>query len=363
MRKIAINKNTNIIFFLYLVSSLFGILKGEIFKIIDIIITLLMLFKVIRKRYITVELIYILFLTYYMLIVSLFNKTLSITIMYAIFKFCIIIFYIVFNANENLEDTILGISMSYNILILINAICFIVDMNNDSFFLGGKNALQMKIVPCIALNLFRIYKNYKHKNLELIIIISIGMLFISNSSTAIVIAFISIILMIINKFNIVMQEKVLMIAYGISFFMMIILRKVNFFDSFIKNFLKKDLTFTGRTYIWDYVMSKVTKNPLLGYGRGNQIISSSFDVNETHNFILEIIFNYGFIGFLMMLFIINKSLLKINQYQNRKAAMSIFLGIFLYFIIGLTESIAFNQELWSLIAISFELNKQTLSKG
>ena len=74
----------------------------------------------------------------------------------------------------------------------------------------------------------------------------------------------------------------------------------------------KDLTFTGRTLIWDLVIKKIAEHPLLGYGYGAFWSTQSETINQfstwkpgqAHNGYLDICLNLGVVGLLLTLALI-----------------------------------------------------------
>ncbi len=84
-----------------------------------------------------------------------------------------------------------------------------------------------------------------------------------------------------------------------------------------------DATFTGRTYIWDYVMESTMRSPLLGLGV--QDIVSIDLINEcaydsAHNTWLQIFSYGGFIGVACMCGCFGVAFSKIQHMQNRELA-------------------------------------------
>lgn len=88
----------------------------------------------------------------------------------------------------------------------------------------------------------------------------------------------------------------------------VFLRIQNIFRFIIEDILHKDLTFTGRTYIWDRAIELFCKSPVYGYGNLTQAQESRIlgDV-YCHNGFLEQLFRGGigewFFFFLIILFV------------------------------------------------------------
>ena len=68
------------------------------------------------------------------------------------------------------------------------------------------------------------------------------------------------------------------------FYGIVLLRLQNIFSFIIQNILGKDLTFTGRTRIWDNAIEFIKARFIIGYGKetGAVIASKLGDIKFTH---------------------------------------------------------------------------------
>ena len=96
--------------------------------------------------------------------------------------------------------------------------------------------------------------------------------------------------------------------YILIFFAIIIYRLQEvLLGDFITNTLNKSLTFTGRTYIWDFVLNIIRDSWFLGFGRGTDIIGQNFSyASEAHNGFLEVLLYTGAIGLIFFVMILLK---------------------------------------------------------
>lgn len=103
----------------------------------------------------------------------------------------------------------------------------------------------------------------------------------------------------------------ILIIEAIFFYIIIISRSMETFSFILVNILKKDLTLTFRTRIWDNAVAAITSNSLIGVGRLSAVEMQSilgFGVTHPHNHYLYITLCYGLIGlslFLMTVFLSN----------------------------------------------------------
>ena len=115
------------------------------------------------------------------------------------------------------------------------------------------------------------------------------------------------------------------------------------YDS-IASFLGKDLryvsgaTFTGRTYIWDTVISSIAQSPFFGYGYQQFVatdvyqFSSQTNYGSAHDLWLQIAFQGGFVG-LACFFIAFFSLCYKADAIGQGRARTLFVGLLIAFLL------------------------------
>lgn len=210
------------------------------------------------------------------------------------------------------------------------------------WFLGYDNNHIIILLPLIVFGY--IYNMKKHGKLNIYFYF---MLFIVNftvikswSATSIVgIMLIDIFIMYSKNINIKNIVKLFKL-YVILFFLIILFRFQNIFSYLIVDILKKDLTFSNRTYIWDYIIKFITKKPLLGYGIQNSNIrfniSRSYKSFHAHNIFLETIYRGGIILLIVFLIMIYFVIKKLKEYNNEFSKFFMWV-IFVYGVILFTE--------------------------
>ncbi|MGF9775894.1 O-antigen ligase family protein [Priestia aryabhattai] len=303
---------------------------------------------------------------FYMVIVMLsavVHGTLSFGVLYTIgvfLSFCIYISYAIKNFNEfitGLYYLLTSVAILNFLTMLLHGIT--IASNGDyAYLLGGKNAISLTLLPTIPLIYLYSYTIYHRLKLFPLIVILICIIstYLSESGTGIVVSLLTIIFVLFPK-KLLPSFYTYLLAYFITFFSIVIFRLQEIlFGDFIVDVLHKDMTFTGRTYIWDLVLNALKNSWFLGLGRGNSFISNNFiNLSETHNGILEVLMFSGIMGcllFSLILLIVGKKL-----FLKRKHIFSKILSfsIFTYLIIGLTESVFYKIEFWILLIISYNI--------
>ncbi|USL25725.1 O-antigen ligase family protein [Priestia megaterium] len=299
------------------------------------------------------------------ILISFIRGTLSFGVFYSIISLYGIILFLKFCLKANVFATMYSLYWLYVSVAIVNFLSMLMhssSLENDFYFLGGKNVIQMTILPTIFIIFIYSYlvkKKLTKLNLTLIIICLISMQ-LSKSGTALVITLLIIIFFFIYKKNIISFGHYLFV-YTVLFFSIVIFRiQEKAFNSFISGYLDKEVTFTGRTYLWDIALNKIRDSWLVGYGRGNSVISSnsymlSNHLNEVHNGVLELLLSIGFFGLALFVLILLLVKNQLNRYKKHIFSTLLSFSIFLYMTVGLSESIFNRFEFWLLLTLAYSI--------
>lgn len=202
-------------------------------------------------------------------------------------------------------------------------------------------------------------KNYGMLN-KIITVLAIVLIFLAQSSTVILALIFVFIASLIFKFEKIFLKiginKILsiLILIFIASIIVILTLYSNELLAIIPAIFGKDLTFTGRTLIWDYVIGEILKRPILGYGYMTYWImgSSRLDiilVNQSHNSYLEILLWGGFTGFFLFVLYVFNSLKRAYLIKNDRFLISLISIL----IIGFSEGILFQARTITTYIIMF----------
>ena len=121
---------------------------------------------------------------------------------------------------------------------------------------------------------------------------------------------------------------------------MVIFRLQNIFSFLIVNILKKDLTFSNRTYIWDYIINYIKSKPIFGYGIQESSIryniSNVYQAYHAHNLILELLYRGGFVLLIIFVYMVYLTVRKLKNNDNNLSRFFMW-SMFVYAIMLLTE--------------------------
>ncbi|MBQ4558962.1 MAG: O-antigen ligase family protein [Tyzzerella sp.] len=249
-------------------------------------------------------------------------------------------------------NTMLGsVSVIVTLTLIVNFWTLLREKGNENanFFIGGKNALSIFLIPGAFLLIINSLNQYgKIKRITMIIVV---MCFVSvvigASTTGVLTAIIAVIFMVLSKKNNV-NKKVYVIAIFIVYVLFIIFSEYFLAtQSWIKFtvLLGKDSTLTSRTIIWNLTKEIISKNWLFGAGRGESFSyvnawGGTVTMHEAHNFILEILMEGGVVALTIYVILLYKIIRRLNIKNIRHKI--IFIALCAILVNGLTESVVNN---------------------
>ncbi len=340
----------------YLYTSLLPIYK--MFHYISFFIIVLLFLK---NKTMSKIIIYVLIYLFILFISSIINGqqfSQILNYMMMVMSFCLITDY---GIKNNTKEYLYAISIFLNFMVIINFITILLYPNGmyinstlykQNWIFGYKNAHILYLLPCVAVNAIRSlkYKGHLDYKFYLIFFISFLSIVIVNSSTGIVGLSIILIYLVFKK----LLDKVNLVnsyssmgLYLLSFISIMILKIQNLFKFLIVDILKKDLTFTGRTYIWDSVLKSIKSHALLGYG--NVTFQYNKYIFTTHNTILDILYKTGIAGFTLYFFIIFETCKALYACKQNKISKFLSIILLSYFVIMLTEAYTINYYFFILV--------------
>lgn len=192
----------------------------------------------------------------------------------------------------------------------------------QNYFLGYRNNSIMLFFPAIIFSIVRSLRKYNKLTLSSFVItaVSFATVILAFSATSVIgmtVFTLFLLLALINKmpnFLNIITYLAINIAY---FFGVIILRLQEAFAFIIVDMLGRDLTFTGRTKIWDSALAAFAKSPAFGVGEiENQTSRDLIGATHAHNYYLDLLYKSGLPGFLIFFAIL--IICGVALYRNRK---------------------------------------------
>jgi len=236
--------------------------------------------------------------------------------------------------------------------ILINPEC----ISTKLFLIGKKNMPILYIFPLI----FLIYYNYVEKQKFsvfdiVLLLISYISVFLTNSSTSIIACVLLLLypasLLVKPVKNIIgkMHSKRILIVLLIIFVLIVVFGVQKYFSDIITLLFNKDITFSGRTNIWDKAIEYIIKNPF-GYGWDHNILGvksilvweNEIEISHAHNFILNLAYKSGIICSVIYVYLLFNISKKIDENSSNKFNILFKVTFLVFLIITTFESYSTN---------------------
>lgn len=152
----------------------------------------------------------------------------------------------------------------------------------------------------------------------------------------------------------------LLITNIVMFILLVFCRIQVYFESFITGVLKKSMTLSNRTIIWDRVIEWIKKSPIVGYGKEDyylHAIKLGFKENSpaglhAHNRFLETMYCGGIVLTSIYLAILFYTARCLSAYRKTLFAKILSFGIFVYMVGMLTEFYDYCIFFWGFMVIA-----------
>lgn len=249
------------------------------------------------------------------------------------------------------EEALRSASTALLILICINCITVIMFPSNSGaalnigesgqphWFLGHKNLFINYMLLGLLISVLNDIVNECTCSIKTatMVVASLIALTLSYSATSVVVYVTFCILIICGRrqWRSILNGRTIAIVSMLLLVFVVILRLQDYVAWFITGVLGKDLTFTGRTIIWDQEIDAIRSNFLLGVGVNSyQVIGFLYNgaINHGHCFYLYIAYQGGI--FALLLFFIT-CLLAICRLERRKGdfgSRAIYAGLSCYLL-------------------------------
>lgn len=242
-----------------------------------------------------------------------------------------------------------------------------------SYFLGGANVAARFIVPAIFLSMIYAWMSKGKLTFRVIVlsIVSVSTFILTWSMTALlgfcVISLFIIFSMISLKFNLILKKilhyRLWLIGTFTFFILIVVMRIQDYFYNFIVSVLQKDLTFTGRTYLWGNSITWIKQNFITGWGMEykEDIWLKIGNPNGAHNYYLDLLYRGGILHFSIFMILVVMICERAKIIEDSLLRTIIYSTFCSYFIMWLFEPF-YNEEPMTFIVFCLAYNfKQILN--
>lgn len=294
---------------------------GNIYEIVKIVLAAYMLFKILARRnqgeYHFSTLIGIVILYKLLIPIAFFLQGSNSYTVYLWFKETYTIIFLLISVQKQLEQdyfvALKRFKMLLSVYLTIHTVLYFVF---GIEFLGIRTRISDSLIPYVSILMVLLFTKGIPKYVSIFdgIAVILALYFVINQWVAMCLLELAV---LVIGYCVCRRNKqigystvcitALSLNVGILFF-----RIQNIFSYIIEKLLHKSLTLTGRIYIWDIVLAKCLKHPLIGVGAElnnndknitiNEMQHVFFERTQAHNQLLSILYFNGIIG--IALFII-----------------------------------------------------------
>src|SRR5699024_6795317 len=128
------------------------------------------------------------------------------------------------------------------------------------------------------------------------------------------------------------------LLYAILWILVVRITSISLFQIIIEDVLKKDITLSFRTEIWEKAFIVIQESLWYGHGINTVVLAGKTTYFAAHNFILQIILDSGLIGFGLFFICILIVGIRLDSNKVNKMSTLILVGLFGVLIGGIAES-------------------------
>lgn len=254
-----------------------------------------------------------------------------------------------------------------SVLIFPAGIFKVILSNNAHWFLGHKNLFINVYLLAIIVNIEFDFLRAKKISINLIMlfITSLYSLYRVSALTSIIVVFICglgyMLYILFENNKIIISIKYAYITAIVLNLALILFESLQLRSS-VAIFLGKDISFTGRTIIWENAISWITKSPVIGWGFEyvkdiSYKLGGNINFVNCHNFFLDVIYKGGFIAFVVLLIFFISVYREFRVLEERTNISFCFFILIAIFILFLIEACVERHYYFSCIIVLLEYAK------
>lgn len=248
--------------------------------------------------------------------------------------------------------TIMIIINYFTMLILPNG--FLSDSGSKIYLFGMRTGFTSFIIASILFNVINDIFSERKMSSKTFVCIVFGLLSILNKwvATGIVeLASVLILYLIFkNRKKIKPNPVIYCVVILIFNFILIYFGTSSSFMQSLTNIIHRDITLTGRTYIWEACLNKLSTSPICGFG-DDSYVNIYGVIKPSHNHWLNYAMEGGYVALAIMIIATLISCKQLNKIKNSKYFTSVFI-FFVSILIGCISEIQIYNPFFYMI---FEL--------
>jgi len=230
-----------------------------------------------------------------------------------------------------------------------------------NYLLGFHNGFIAILLPCVGFSMIYAYRKSRGKTLvskESVISLTILIMteLIDRSATGLVMTAFFLLFVFLGHMRIlnkILNPYIFVIGFYVATYLVVILRIQNYFGAIIVGLLNKDLTLTGRVYLWDYAISVIKENWIIGVGQSARSVVGLYrSYNHPHCLVLDLLYKGGIFMFFPFVLLLFKFCRNIKDKLNNPVSKVILMVATCFLIGEIVNSAQYKPYFWIYLVMS-----------
>lgn len=157
----------------------------------------------------------------------------------------------------------------------------------------------------------------------------------------------------------ILEPRLLVSLFFIATFLIVFLRITDIFAPIIVDVLGKDLTFTGRTFLWDSALKSISENFFMGVGQCGYTVAGKIVIGKgqyfamhPHCLILDLLYKGGIFMFSVFVYVIVHFTLYVKKWIKYPSAKIILMVVVCILFGEIANSGQFKPFFWAFIVMA-----------
>ena len=228
----------------------------------------------------------------------------------------------------------------------------------DTYLMGFDNGMIYNLLPmcCYAYICSYVLNNkiFTKQSIYATVLMLISEIYVK-SGTGIIQSVLMILFVIcINKgwLKNFLNPGIVFITFYFGTYLLTIFRIQNYMANFI-GFLGKDLTLTGRTYLWDYAIAVFKQHPIIGIGASGRTVLgiNGHYYPHPHCMILDFLYKGGIVMFVFFVLLTVVFICKYKQMKSEYLKKIILITLFIFMIGEMVNSMQYKIFFWGIFVL------------
>jgi len=230
----------------------------------------------------------------------------------------------------------------------------------DNWFIGYRNMFIFYFTPALALELMKKHAGGNPVRYYVMLTICTLSMVMGGSKTGLLCMLVFLALGLTGLYTKKLCNIMTVTIVGLGAFVSIVVLELQYYLTPVFEMLGRNVTFTNRVFIWEKVIECIKKSPMIGHGIPSEQVRTEmlgiWTAVTAHNFILEVLFCFGFVGLVLTVIWLSASVYQLYRYRKHPFAAAMCLGMVCFHLLMLMEGELNNVPMYSFFFLTCCMN-------